>query len=157
MLLCVWAIGKTKEGYFIESEMAFYKRIKHYYNFESQYFKKPKNFSSLPLDKLKEAEAEIVLSHLSKSDYLVLLDENGKSFDSRQFAKKIEEYANQSLRKVVFLIGGAYGFSDKLYDRANEKLSLSKMTFSHQLIRTIFMEQLYRACTIIKGESYHND
>ena len=98
----------------------------------------------------------MVLAKLQPSDHVVLLDEHGKEFRSVEFAKWIEQ-KNASVRRLVFVIGGPYGFSDAMYQRANEKISLSKMTFSHQMVRLVFTEQIYRACTIIKGEPYHHE
>ncbi|HWB61972.1 MAG TPA: 23S rRNA (pseudouridine(1915)-N(3))-methyltransferase RlmH, partial [Chitinophagales bacterium] len=107
-------------------------------------------------EKAKVKEGEMILKKIGPTDYVVLLDEKGKEFTSLQWAAQIEGLFNQSLKNLVYIVGGAYGFSDELYNRANAKLSLSKMTFSHQIIRVIFMEQLYRAFTIIKGEPYHH-
>ena len=106
---------------------------------------------------IKQLEAEKIISKLKSDDFLILLDEKGKSFSSVQFAQYIEKKSNQSTKKIVFLIGGAYGFDTKIYERANDKISLSDMTFSHQLIRLIFMEQLYRAYTILHNLPYHNE
>ena len=104
----------------------------------------------------KVREGEMVLAKLQPSDHVVLLDEHGKEFRSVEFARWIEQ-KNASVRRLVFVIGGPYGFSDAMYQRANEKISLSKMTFSHQMVRLVFTEQVYRACTIIKGEPYHHE
>lgn len=106
---------------------------------------------------LLQREAKLVLEKLKPEDHLILLDERGKSFSSVEFARMIEDKQMQGIKKIVFLIGGAYGFDQSLYDRANGMLSLSRMTFSHQLIRLIFLEQLYRAHTIIKGLPYHHE
>ena len=107
--------------------------------------------------KVKEKEAETILRRLSPTDFVVLLDDKGKEYSSVQWASHVEHLFNQSLKNVCFVVGGAYGFSDDVYKRANAKLSLSKMTFSHQIIRAIFLEQLYRAFTILKGEKYHHE
>ena len=104
----------------------------------------------------KEREGELLLNKIQEGDYVVLLDEHGQELRSVEFARWLEK-RQQSGRRLVFVIGGAYGFSAAVYQRANEKLSLSKMTFSHQLVRLIFAEQIYRACTIIKGEPYHHE
>lgn len=154
MKIQLWAIGKTKAAYLTAAEQEFTKRLSHYFKFEISYYKNVKHSDP---QQIKKSEAQLILDKLKTSDHLILLDEKGKSYGSRDFAKRIESYSNRSLQNVVFLIGGAYGFHELLYARANEKLSISQMTFSHQLIRTIFLEQLYRAGTIIKGESYHND
>ena len=157
MKIALWGIGKTKAAHFIESEDMYAKRIKHYFPFQINYFKAPKNHNTLSSAKLKQAEGEIFLDALKPNDFLILLDEGGKQMDSRTFANQISQLANRSVSSIVFVIGGAFGFSDEIYAKANSKISLSKMTFSHQLVRTIFLEQLYRGCTIIRGESYHND
>ena len=115
-----------------------------------------KNTKALSEAQQKEREGEMVLAKLQSSDYIVLLDEHGKEFRSVEFARWIEQ-KNASVRRLVFVIGGPYGFSDAMYQRANEKISLSKMTFSHQMVRLVFTEQIYRACTIIKGEPYHHE
>ncbi len=107
--------------------------------------------------KMKEKEGEAILKKINPGDYLILLDDKGKEFSSTQFASYLEGLFNQSLKNIVFVVGGAYGFSEAVYKRANAKLSLSKMTFSHQIIRVIFYEQLYRAFTIINKEPYHHE
>ncbi len=115
-----------------------------------------KNTKSLSFQQQKEREGELILAKLQSSDHVVLLDEHGKDFRSVEFARWIEQ-KNASVRRLVFVIGGPYGFSEAVYSRANEKISLSKMTFSHQMVRLVFVEQIYRACTIIKGEPYHHE
>lgn len=115
-----------------------------------------KNTKSLSFQQQKEREGELILAKLQSSDHVVLLDEHGKDFRSVEFARWIEQ-KNASVRRLVFVIGGPYGFSETVYSRANEKISLSKMTFSHQMVRLVFVEQIYRACTIIKGEPYHHE
>ena len=115
-----------------------------------------KNTKSLSFQQQKEREGKLILAKLQSSDHVVLLDEHGKDFRSVEFARWIEQ-KNASVRRLVFVIGGPYGFSEAVYSRANEKISLSKMTFSHQMVRLVFVEQIYRACTIIKGEPYHHE
>ena len=115
-----------------------------------------KNTKSLSFQQQKEREGELILAKLQSSDHVVLLDEHGNDFRSVEFARWIEQ-KNASVRRLVFVIGGPYGFSEAVYSRANEKISLSKMTFSHQMVRLVFVEQIYRACTIIKGEPYHHE
>lgn len=116
-----------------------------------------KNARNLSVDLLKKEEAKLFLNQIENSDLVILLDEKGKEFTSREFAQKLNNYQNNSIKRVCFLIGGAYGFSDEIYSRANEKLSLSKMTFTHQMIRLFFVEQIYRADQILQGKPYHND
>ena len=108
-------------------------------------------------DLLKKEEAKLFLNQIDNADLVILLDEKGKEFTSRQFSEKIDFWLGSSVKKVNFLIGGAYGFSDEIYQRANEKISLSKLTFTHQMIRLFFVEQIYRASTILQGKPYHND
>jgi len=134
----------------------FAKRLKHYCKFETQLIELPTKLKSSDIDIIKKNEGELLMKKISTTDFLVLLDENGKEFHSKDFAAFIQK---QSLHQasLTFVIGGAYGFSKDIYERANAKISLSKMTFSHQLIRLIFAEQLYRAFTIIKGEPYHHE
>jgi 23S rRNA (pseudouridine1915-N3)-methyltransferase len=115
-----------------------------------------KNTKSLSEEQQKTMEGELILKQLQPSDTLVLLDEHGKELRSIELAKWLEQ-KQQTARRLVFVIGGPYGFSEAVYNRANEKLSLSKLTFSHQMVRLVFTEQIYRACTIIKGEPYHHE
>ena len=143
---------------FIDEGIKVYsKRIAHYCRFEVKLFKQVKNSESLPAAELLKKEAEVYLKEIQSGDTLILLDEQGKEFDSRKFAGFIEQKQLHSTKHLIFAIGGAYGFSEELKEKAAGKISLSKMTFSHQLIRVIFLEQLYRGFTIIKREKYHND
>ncbi|MGE5355914.1 MAG: 23S rRNA (pseudouridine(1915)-N(3))-methyltransferase RlmH [Deltaproteobacteria bacterium] len=157
MTLELWCIGKTHFDFVNKGVEEFEGRIKHYIKFKIEYIDayRQKN-GDKPLN-VKEKEGELILKKINQSDYLILLDENGKIFDSVGFADYIEKKLFSVGKKLIFLIGGAYGFSPKIYERANDKISLSRMTFSHQLIRLIFSEQLYRAFTIIKNEKYHNN
>jgi len=152
-----WAIGKTAFSYLDEGMGIYEKRLGHYLSFASQIIPDVKNAGNMPPDQLKLKEGEAILAKLKKEDYLVLLDERGKQLTSVEFSSFIEQKTNQALKKMVFLIGGAWGFSEEVYQRADYKLSLSKMTFSHQMVRLFFLEQLYRAMTILRGESYHNE
>ena len=133
------------------------KRLTHYINFELVVLPDVKNAKNMSVSELKDKEAELILKHSAKADKVVLLDEKGKEFSSVEFSKYIEKQMNASLKTLAFVVGGAFGFSEKVYSQAGEKLSISKMTFSHQMIRLLFVEQLYRAFTIIKGEPYHNE
>jgi 23S rRNA (pseudouridine1915-N3)-methyltransferase len=150
------SIGKTITQHLILGELEYEKRLKHYVKFEVYYLPEIKNTKSMSLNQIKGKEGELLLSHVDKQDFLVLLDENGEQNSSIDFAKFIEKKHLNSTKNLIFFVGGAYGFSDTVYKRANSKLALSKMTFSHQMVRMIFMEQLYRAYTIIKGEPYHH-
>ena len=116
-----------------------------------------KNAKNLTPDQLKKEEAKLFQNNIDASDLVIILDEKGKQFTSREFSEKIDNWMGSSVKKVNILIGGAYGFSEEIYNRANEKISLSKMTFTHQMIRLFFVEQIYRAATILQGKPYHND
>ena len=152
----LWAIGKTNFKYLSEGEAIYEKRLSHYLNFRKEIIPDVKNPKNLKPAQLLDKEANTVLKKIKNEDFLILLDEGGKHFSSVDFSKKIQSWQMNGSRRVIFLIGGAFGFSDALYRRANEKISLSKMTFSHQMIRLFFLEQLYRGMTILRGEPYHN-
>lgn len=149
-------VGKTTDKHFQAGINDYCDRIGHYMPFELINIPELKNTKSLSEDQQKQAEGELILKQIQTSDTVVLLDEHGKEFRSIEFAKWLEQKRNTA-RRLVFVIGGPYGFSQYVYSRANEQLSLSKMTFSHQMIRLVFTEQIYRACTIIKGEPYHHE
>lgn len=150
----IW-VGKTNERYLKEGIDIFVKRLKHYCKFEIIEIRDIKKFSSA-ID-LKVKEGKEILDKITSTDHIVLLDEKGGQLSSLQFSKSIEKYQNTGTRRLVFVIGGAFGFSDEMYNRADSKLGLSNMTFSHQMIRVFFLEQLYRGYTIIKNEKYHNE
>jgi 23S rRNA (pseudouridine1915-N3)-methyltransferase len=156
MKLQFWSVGKAHESYIKEAVEMFSKRISHYYPVEWHIIPVPKNTAMLSEMDLKKKEGETILNFLQKDDYLVLLDERGKQMKSEELAKFIETRANESVKKIIFLIGGAFGVSDEVSKRANYKWSLSALVFPHQLVRLILAEQVYRACTIIKNESYHH-
>ena len=153
-LLC---IGKTDDKEIAGLVKYYQNRLPKHWNFEITEISDVKNAKNLSPELLKKEEAKLFLSHTENSDIVVLLDENGKQFTSREFAGKIDNWMNSSVKKVSFFIGGAYGFSDEIYQRVNEKMSLSKMTFTHQMIRLFFVEQIYRADQILQGKPYHND
>ncbi len=152
-----WVIGKTSESYLNKGIDIYRKRLNHYLKFEMVVVPDVKNPKNLDSIQLKSKEGESILKKLKNEDYLILLDEKGKEFTSVQFSKKLEKFQISGKKRVVFLVGGAFGFSPEIYQRANEKFSLSQMTFSHQMIRLFFLEQLYRAMTILRGEPYHNE
>jgi 23S rRNA (pseudouridine1915-N3)-methyltransferase len=156
MIIKLIVVGKTVKSYLKQGEEEYTNRLKHYVRFEEDVISELKNVSSLNEEQIKQKEGEEILKRIQPTDYLVLLDEQGKQFTSEEFAEKIVKWQNTSVKQVVFVVGGAYGFSKEVYDRCNEKLSLSKMTFSHQMVRVFFKEQLYRAFSIIKGEPYHH-
>lgn len=149
-------VGKTVNKHFIACIDDYVERIGHYMPFQITTIPELKNTKALSEVQQKEKEGELILKNITPSDTVVLLDEHGKEFRSVEIAKWLQQ-KQQTARKLVFVIGGPYGFSEAVYARANEKLSLSKMTFSHQMVRMIFTEQIYRACTIIKGEPYHHE
>jgi 23S rRNA (pseudouridine1915-N3)-methyltransferase len=151
-LLC---IGKSNEPYLIEGIKMYLKRLPHYTNFEYVELKDVK--ATKDISALKLSEGQLFLANIEKDDFVILLDEKGHEFTSIQLSQFIIKHQNQSTKKMIFIIGGAFGFSDEILHRANYKLSLSKLTFSHQMVRLFFVEQLYRAFTIIKGEKYHNE
>ena len=135
----------------------FCKRLEHYFPFGLEIIPDIKNTKHLPVGQQKTKEGELILQSFQAGDYIVLLDERGKEFTSVKFAEFIEKKIHTGSKRLVFVIGGAYGFSPAVYEAAHEKIALSKMTFPHQLIRLIFVEQLYRAMTILHNEPYHHD
>ena len=149
-------MGKTTDKHFQAGISDYAERIAHYMPFDIVTIPELRNTKSLSEDQQKTMEGELILKQLQPSDTLVLLDEHGKEFRSIELAKWLEQ-KQQTARRLVFVIGGPYGFSEAIYKRANEQLSLSKLTFSHQMVRLVFTEQIYRACTIIKGEPYHHE
>lgn len=150
-------IGKTNTAYLQTGINEYVDRLKHYVPFSLTLIPDIKNVKSLSKEQIKSKEGVLVLKNIEKSDLLLLLDENGKSYTSLGFSQYLQSLMLSGRKKVVFVIGGAYGFSDEVYQRANAKVALSKMTFSHQMVRLIFVEQLYRAMTILKGEPYHHN
>ena len=149
-------VGKTTDKHFQAAISDYADRITHYMPFDIVTIPELKNTKSLSEEQQKTMEGELILKQLQPSDTLVLLDEHGKELRSIELAKWLEQ-KQQTARRLVFVIGGPYGFSEAVYNRANEKLSLSKLTFSHQMVRLVFTEQIYRACTMIKGEPYHHE
>jgi 23S rRNA (pseudouridine1915-N3)-methyltransferase len=149
-------VGKTKENFVEAGCLNYRKRIVHYLPYEEQVIAGLKNTKNMASAEIKLREGELILKHLQQGDTVVLLDEKGREFTSEGFAGFIGKLMNTGTRQLVFVIGGAYGFSPQVYARADHLLSLSKMTFSHQIIRLIFAEQFYRAMTILNNEPYHN-
>lgn len=157
MKVMLLAIGKTDENYLETGIQKYLSRISFYIPFEWRVIPDLKNRKNLSFEQQKTMEGNLILSQLQPGDELVLLDETGQGFVSREFSQYIEKKQLTMTKRVVFVIGGPYGFSASVYAAAHRKLSLSPMTFSHQMVRLIFLEQLYRALTIIKGEPYHHD
>ena len=157
MKIVLAVVGKTTNGYLRQGIDEYTSRLSHYIPFSIEYIDDVKNTRNLSEQQQKTAEGKSILAMLDKGDYVVLLDEHGKEFTSVQFSKHIEKRVASGARRMVLVVGGPYGFSQDVYDRANELLSLSKMTFPHEMIRLIFTEQLYRAMTIINHEPYHHE
>jgi len=157
MKIELWMIGKTAFPYIKEGMAIYEKRLGHYLPFQCTVIPDVKNAKNLKAHQIKEQEGNTILKKLKKEDFLILLDEKGKSFSSIEFARFLEQKFHLSHKRMVFLIGGAFGFSETIYKRANGKISLSKMTFSHQMVRLFVLEQLYRAMTILRNEPYHNE
>ena len=153
-LIC---IGKTDDKEIVSLMKYYLPRLPKHWNFELMEIPDVKNAKNLTPDQLKKEEAKLFQNNIDASDLVIILDEKGKQFTSREFSEKIDFWMGNSVKKIHFLVGGAYGFSEEIYNRANEKISLSKMTFTHQMIRLFFVEQIYRAATIIQGKPYHND
>ena len=150
-------VGKTSIGYLKQGIDEYIKRLKHYVPFEIRYIDDIRNTKNISEEQQKQIEGTKILSLLDKSDYVVLLDERGKEYTSIEYSNYIQKRMLSGAKKVIFVIGGPYGFSQDVYNRANDKISFSKMTFNHEMIRLIFTEQLYRAYTIINHEPYHHE
>lgn len=156
MKIHIWTIGKTNDEQLKASLDEFTKRIGNYFSLQWTVIPPPKNVGSLSTAELKKKEAEIILARLNVSDFLVALDENGKQFSSEALALFVQKRANESVKKLIFLISGAFGLDATILKRANYCWSLSQLTFPHQLVRLILAEQIYRACTILRNEKYHH-
>jgi len=156
MKIQLLATGKTRFPFIREGIEEYRRRLIHYTDFQIRELPELKNTGSWPVKKVMGEEAKAILKAIDPGDYVILLDEGGRHMDSTDFAGLLEKQQSGSFRKIFFVIGGAYGFAGDVYKRADLELSLSKMTFSHQLVRLIFLEQLYRAYTIMRGEPYHH-
>lgn len=156
MKISVINIGATQESYLKEGIAIFEKRLRHYVSFEMIFLNEPRNMKNQPETMVKENEGKILLTALTKVDHPVLLDVAGKQLSSEGFSKYLQQVMNRGTRNLGFVIGGPFGFSGEVYQTVPESISLSGMTFSHQLVRLVFLEQLYRAFTIIRGEPYHH-
>ena len=150
-------VGRTANKHLTELIDDYASRVKHYVSFDITVIPELKNTKSLSADQQKQMEGEQILRQLQQGDHIVLLDEHGKEMRSIEFSKYMEKKMQTVSKRLIFIIGGPYGFSSEVYAKANDKLSLSQMTFSHQMIRLIFVEQLYRAMTIMRGEPYHHE
>lgn len=156
MKITFLTVGKTEDTYLKDGIEKYLKRLKHYTKLAIIEIDELKNTKALTQEQQKSKEAELILKKITPQDYVILLDENGSTLTSEKFAAYIDKKAIASVSNLVFIVGGPYGFDPSVYARGNDKLSLSAMTFSHQMVRLFFVEQLYRAYTIIKGEPYHH-
>ena len=157
MKITLLTVGKTDRDWVKQGLELYISCLKHYIPFSLIEIPELKNVSALSTEQIKTKEGELILKHIRPADDLILMDERGKMYTSIEFAKVLQDKISYIGKDIVFVIGGAYGFSQDVYDRANSKISLSKMTFSHQMVRAIFAEQLYRAFTIMRGEPYHHE
>ena len=157
MKITLLTVGKTDKDWVKQGIDIYATRMKHYFPFSIVEIPELKNASSLSEDQIKTKEGELIIKNIKPTEDVILLDERGREFSSIEFAKTLQDKISYIGKDIVFVIGGAYGFSDAVKQRANSKISLSKMTFSHQMVRAIFVEQLYRAFTIMKGEPYHHE
>lgn len=156
MTIKLLAVGKTDDKDLQKIIDQYVKRLKHYCKFKIEIIPDIKKSKKMDENLQKQKEGELILAKTQASDILVLLDENGKNFSSVGFSTWLQKQMNTGMKQLIFVIGGPYGFSDEVYQRANQKISLSKMTFSHQMVRLFFTEQIYRAFTILKNEPYHH-
>lgn len=156
MEITLIAVGKTSTDYVMEGIDNYLKRLKHYVPFRFVELPDIKKGASATESAQKQKEGQNILSQISQQDYVVLLDERGSQQTSVEFSKTIEKHQLSGRKRLVFVIGGPYGFSQEVYDRSNSLMSLSKMTFNHEMVRLFFIEQVYRACTILRGEPYHH-
>ena len=152
MKITLLTVGKTDKDWVKQGIDIYASKMKHYFPFSIVEIPELKNVSSLSQDQIKTKEGELILKNVKPTDDMILLDERGREFSSMEFAKALQDKISYTGKDIVFVIGGAYGFSDAVRQRSNSKISLSRMTFSHQMVRAIFVEQLYRAFTIMKGE-----
>ncbi len=157
MKITLIAIGKTEDKYLIEGIEKYLNRLKHYINFNLLIIADVKNTKNLTEAQQKTKEADLIHKQLNNNDTVILLDEKGKKFGSMQFSKYLNKQMVGSVQNLVFIIGGPYGFDESIYKRSNGSISLSDMTFSHQMVRLFFVEQLYRAFSILKNEPYHHE
>ncbi|WP_282050057.1 23S rRNA (pseudouridine(1915)-N(3))-methyltransferase RlmH [Maribacter aquivivus] len=156
MTIKLLAIGKTDSSQLQELIEVYQKRLQHYINFEIELIPDLKKTKNLSEDQQKDKEGELILKRLAPTDVLILFDEKGKQYTSVEFSTFLQKKMNSGIKQLVFLIGGPYGFSNEIYSKAFGKISLSKMTFSHQMVRLFITEQIYRAYTILKNEPYHH-
>ena len=157
MKIVLLTLGKTSEQYLLDGIERYKNRLKHYIPFEIIEIPNIKKTQKFSKTELMRKEGLLISTHIRSTDYVILLDDKGKEFSSLQFAQKLQGWLNSGKKRLIFVVGGAYGVSDEVYMKASEICSLSKMTFSHQMLRLIFSEQLYRAFSILKNEPYHHE
>lgn len=157
MKITLLTVGKTDKDWVKQGIDIYASRMKHYFPFTIVEIPELKNVSSLSEEQIKTKEGELILKNIKPTEDVILLDERGREYSSMEFAKVLQDKISYTGKDIVFIIGGAYGFSEAVRQRSNSKISLSRMTFSHQMVRAIFVEQLYRAFTIMKGEPYHHE
>lgn len=157
MRITLLTVGKTDKDWVRQGLDIYTSRLKHYIPFSIVEIPELKNVSSMSREQIKTREGELILKNIKPGDDMILLDERGSTYSSLEFAKLLQDKISYAGKDIVFVIGGAYGFSQAVYDRAGSKMSLSRMTFSHQMVRAIFAEQIYRAFTIMRGEPYHHE
>lgn len=157
MKITLIAVGKTEEKYLIEGIEKYLGRLKHYISFSFMVIPELKNTKNLTIAQQKTKEADLILKQISNTDVIMLLDEKGKKYTSVGFSNYLNKQMIGSVQHLVFIVGGPYGFDERIYNRANGSLSLSDMTFSHQMVRLFFVEQCYRAFSILRGEPYHHE
>lgn len=157
MEIILLTVGKTNSSYIISGIDDYCRRLKHYVPFRITSIPDPKNVKSLTSAQRRETEGSLILQNLESSDLCVLLDERGKEYSSMEFASYLEKAMASGKKRIVFVVGGPYGFSESVYRRGDSKISLSRMTFSHEMVRLFFTEQIYRAMTILRNEPYHHE
>lgn len=157
MEICVLSVGKISSPWIMQGLELFESRIKKYIKFSTLIIPDIKNTKSLSKENIKEEEGKAILNNLQSSDFVVLMDERGKEFTSREFAEWIQKQMNSGKKRLVIIIGGPFGFSENVYTRTDFKIALSKMTFTHEMAKLVLTEQIYRSMTILKGEPYHHD
>ncbi len=156
MTIHLLQVGKTNKSYWQEAVGEYEKRLQRYVKFRVSTVPEPRNAKHRSPSEIRKLESEQLQKHLVKTDRIILLDEKGREYDSKAFSEKLNQFMISRARDITFVIGGAYGIADDLKQKADEQIALSRMTFPHQLARPVFLEQLYRAFTILKGEPYHN-
>lgn len=157
MEICVLSVGEISFPWIRQGISLFESRLERYIKFTSLILPDIKNSKSLSVEKIKEEEGKLIMQHLNPSDYVIMMDEKGKEYTSREFADMLQKQMNGGRKRLLFVIGGPYGFSEPVYKRADSKISLSRLTFTHEMAKLFLTEQLYRSFTILKGEPYHHD